>query len=494
MNFRQRIWALPLSASLVFGLGIAASLTIATRSTSQLQQLRSIDNRQLELTLQVDRLSDQLDTALESAGMGDSKRLADAQGHATAIEQRLAAAPDALKASFANYRSEAFGLVNGMMQGADVTARIASRRVAQTQWNTDRRAGVDAARQSVEAGFDSLASALRNTVIASALTAFVVLLVLGVASWLVVRSVWRDLGGEPADLRRVAGHVAAGQLDTEVRPGMEGSLQAAMGAMASRLRETVAVIRNTSESITSAAGEIAAGNQDLSHRTELAAANLQETTASVQQLAQAAHQSGQSATQANELAASATQAAGHGGEVVSQVVASMNGIDQASRRIGEITSVIDGIAFQTNILALNAAVEAARAGEHGRGFAVVAGEVRTLAQRSAEAASQIKQLIESSSAKVKSGSALVNEAGDAMSRIVASVGKVSEMIGGIHTTVLHQTTEIQRVNQAIVQLDSMTQQNAALVEQSAAASMSLREQTHRLSETVSVFRLEAAAA
>ena len=492
MNFRQKIWALPLSACLVFGLGIAASLTIATRSTSQLHQLRDTDNRLLEVTLQVDRLSDQLDTALEGASMGDTKRMAEAKTHAAAIEVRLAAAPDALKLSFANYRSEAFGLVQGMLDGADVTARVASRRAAQAQWNTDRRAGLDTAKKRVESGFDSLASALRNTVIASALTAFVVLMVLGMASWLVVRSVWRDLGGEPARLRQVAEQVASGQLDTEVPPGIEGSLQAAMGSMTARLRETVAVIRDTSESINAAAGEIAAGNQDLSHRTEMAAANLQETSASVQQLATAAQDSGHSATQANVLAATATEAAGHGGQVVSQVVASMNDINEASRRIGEIIGVIDGIAFQTNILALNAAVEAARAGEQGRGFAVVAGEVRTLAQRSAEAASQIKLLIKSSTDKVTSGSALVSEAGEAMSRIVASVGKVSEMIGGIHTTVSHQTTEIHSVNNAIVQLDGMTQQNAALVEQSAAASMSLREQTHRLSEALSVFRLQPA--
>jgi methyl-accepting chemotaxis protein len=211
----------------------------------------------------------------------------------------------------------------------------------------------------------------------------------------------------------------------------------------------------------------------------------------VQQLATAAHDTGQSATQANRLAATATEAAGQGGAVVSQVVASMSGINESSRRIAEIIGVIDGIAFQTNILALNAAVEAARAGEQGRGFAVVAGEVRTLARRSAEAASQIKQLIESSTEKVNSGAALVGEAGEAMARIVASVGRVTEMIGGIHATVQHQTTEIHSVNNAIVQLDGMTQQNAALVEQSAAASMSLREQTHRLSEALAVFRLEA---
>jgi len=492
MKFRQKIWALPLSACVVFGLGIAASLLIATRSTSQLEQLRSTDNRLLELTLQVDRFSDQLETALEGASMGDSKRLTDAKAHAAAIEQLLANAPDTLRQSFTTYRGEAFGVVQGMLAGEDVTERITKRRTALSAWNAERKAGLEQARGSVEAGFDALAVALRNTVIASAVTALAVLAVLGGASWLLVRSVWRDLGGEPEDLRRLAERVASGELDTPVAPGIDGSLQSAMGSMAARLRETVSVIRDASESINAAAGEIAAGNQDLSQRTERAAANLQETSASVQQLASAAHDSGQTAMMANQLAASAAEAAGQGGAVMSQVVDSMHAIDESSRRIGEIIGVIDAIAFQTNILALNAAVEAARAGEQGRGFAVVASEVRTLAKRSAEAASQIKVLIQSSAHKVQGGATLVQEAGEAMTRIVASVGRVTSMIDGLHQASSRQAGDIGGLNDVIGALDGMTQQNAALVEQSAAASMSLQAQTHRLSASLAAFRLQAA--
>ena len=491
MKFRQKIWALPLSACLVFGLGVSSSLVIATNSASQLSQLRHHDNRLLEATLQMERFSEHMDNALEAAAMGDPRKLEEAKAHAQAIEQKLAGTSQALMASFAAHRAHSFAVVEGMMSGQDVSHRVAQRRSAQAQWSGDRQAVVGDTRLAVEAGFDGLERALRNTVIASALTALAVLLVLGLASWLTVRSVWHDLGGEPAELRRVAEQVAAGQLDWEAAPGIEGSLHAAMGRMTARLRETVTTIRETSRCIDAAASEIAAGNQDLSHRTELAAASLEETNGSVQQLADGARHSGRAATEANGLALSATEAASQGGQVVAQVVASMAAINQSSRRIAEITGVIDAIAFQTNILALNAAVEAARAGEQGRGFAVVANEVRTLAGRSAEAASQIKVLIQTSTHNVDSGAARVIETGEAMARIVDSVRRVSEMIDGIAQATQHQSREMGSVSENIVQLDSMTQQNAALVEQSAAASMSLQEQTRRLAGTVEMFRLQA---
>ena len=501
VKFRQKIWALPLSACLIFGFGLSTSLLIASNSASQLSQLRSADNRVLEVVLQVDRLSEQFDTSIEAAGFGDGKKLSEAEAYGKSMVQRLdamsqlagkRAAADALKSAFVVYRDNAVGVVQGMMSGQDFAAKIPERRAAQTKWNSVRKAQLEQAQVSVEAGFNALADALRMSVLTSVFTAVAVVLVLGLASWFVVRSVWRDLGGEPADLRRVAEQIADGQLDTDVHADDASSLAAAVSRMAIRLRETVTVIREVSEGIHVAAAEISDGNQDLSQRTEKAAASLQETTSSMQQLASGARESGMSATQANRLAETATAAASEGGKVVSQVVSSMDAINASSRQITEIIGVIDAIAFQTNILALNAAVEAARAGEQGRGFAVVASEVRTLAKRSAEAASQIKQLIQSSTGKVESGAALVSEAGAAMSRIVQSVQQVSEMINGISQAVAHQTTDIGNVSNAIVQLDSMTQQNSALVEQSAAASLSLQEQTNRLADTVAVFRLKAA--
>jgi methyl-accepting chemotaxis protein len=256
------------------------------------------------------------------------------------------------------------------------------------------------------------------------------------------------------------------------------------------IEQTMGEVRASAESIRTASGEIASGNVDLSQRTEQAASSLQQTASSMEQLAGNVRQSAEAAGQANQLAGAAAQIARRGGEVVSQVVATMEDINGSSRKIGDIIGVIDGIAFQTNILALNAAVEAARAGEQGRGFAVVASEVRSLAQRSAAAAREIKALIGASVEKVESGTRLVADAGSTMTEIVASVQRVTDVLGAISAGSAEQSEGIGRVNGAVTQLDQMTQQNAALVEQSAAAAGSLNEQATKLTQAVSVFRLQ----
>ncbi|MBA4175678.1 MAG: chemotaxis protein [Leptothrix sp. (in: Bacteria)] len=256
-----------------------------------------------------------------------------------------------------------------------------------------------------------------------------------------------------------------------------------------RVESTISAVRSSAESITTATAEIASGNLDLSQRTENAASSLQQTASSMEQLNTTVRHSAESAVQAKDLAASAAQVAQRGGSVVSQVVATMSDINGSSKKISDIIGTIDGIAFQTNILALNAAVEAARAGEQGRGFAVVASEVRSLAQRSAEAAREIKALIGTSVDKVEAGTRLVADAGDTMSEIVASVQRVADIIGEISTASGEQSAGIGQVNQAVNELDQSTQQNAALVEESAAAAGSLKEQALRLVELVATFQV-----
>jgi methyl-accepting chemotaxis protein len=293
----------------------------------------------------------------------------------------------------------------------------------------------------------------------------------------------------------IADEIAGGQLDNDIHiteTDEFGALLNSLKRMDQSLSGTVREIKTSTASIAVAAGEIAQGNQDLSERTEMQASSLEETAASMEELTSTVKQNTENARQAVQLAISATETAVRGGSVVSEVIETMSGISTSSRSIVEIISVIEGIAFQTNILALNAAVEAARAGEQGRGFAVVAGEVRTLAQRSAAAAKEIKSLIETSVSKVQLGSNLVGRAGETMQEIVVAVKRVTDVMNEISAASVEQSTGIEQINQAVTQMDQITQQNAALVEQAAAAASSMEEQGRHLSETVAVFRLKGA--
>ncbi|CDN89222.1 Methyl-accepting chemotaxis sensory transducer [Hydrogenophaga intermedia] len=310
--------------------------------------------------------------------------------------------------------------------------------------------------------------------------------------FMVVRTLRQELGGDPAVARQAVRRIAEGDLTgTMPDSAYAQSLVGALTAMQNAMRTLVGQVHQSSQGIEVASTEIAKGNQDLSARTEQTASNLQQTAASMEQLTGTVRQSADSARQANQLAATAAEVAARGGSVVSQVVTTMDEINHSSRKINDIIGVIDGIAFQTNILALNAAVEAARAGEQGRGFAVVAGEVRNLAQRSAEAAKEIKGLIGASVERVDAGSRLVADAGQTMSEIVGSVQRVSDIIGEITAASGEQSEGIGQVNVAVSQLDQMTQQNAALVEQSAAAAQSLKEQAEQLALVVGRFRTTA---
>jgi len=309
-----------------------------------------------------------------------------------------------------------------------------------------------------------------------------------VGAALITRSITAPLSGALG----VAQKVAAGELTCQVN--VEGQdetseLQQALKDMTTSLSKTVGDVRSGTEMISTASQEIASGNADLSARTESQASSLEETASSMEELTSTVRQNADNARQANQLAVSASSVAEKGGSVVSQVVDTMGSIKESSRKIFDIIGVIDGIAFQTNILALNAAVEAARAGEQGRGFAVVATEVRNLAQRSANAAKEIKELIGDSVEKVEAGSKLVDEAGQTMGLIVTSIKQVADIMGEITAATQEQSNGIEEVNQAIGQMDEMTQQNAALVEEAAAAAESMQEQAELLAQAVSIFKL-----
>jgi methyl-accepting chemotaxis protein len=337
------------------------------------------------------------------------------------------------------------------------------------------------------ADIDGARSAMRGTLVGGGVIA-------GILALFMAYQLSRNIS---IPLRRavtLARRVAEGDLTVDVRVRTKdeaGELMAALRDMNAALVAIVSKVRLGTGSIETAAGEIAAGNQNLSRRTELQAGSLEETAASMEQLTSTVKQNADNARQANTLAASAADTAARGGEVVARVVVTMDSINQASRKIADIITVIDGIAFQTNILALNAAVEAARAGEQGRGFAVVAGEVRSLAQRASAEAKEIKELIGDSVSRVEAGSRLVDQAGCTMDEVVASVKRVSDIIGEIAAASAEQREGIEQVNHAIVQMDQVTRQNAELVEQSAAAAATMREQAGALAQLVGTFKLAA---
>jgi methyl-accepting chemotaxis protein len=501
VKFRTKIWMLPASAALVFAVGTLVSYLVGASTSDSLHRLRTIDDPMREQVMRVDRGIEQFRLTLQSAAAeGDADKLKEVQVVVDKTHEVLktVAAIDGkseqaaqLLAAFDAYQSVALGATRAMLGKGEMGDQVARMQAAQGALDKLVKAQVEASVQATSDRRDEANSGVRTALWVNLATALVVLGVLGVASKLIVSSVWGDLGEEPDELHKLMHQIAGGDLQhqPQVATGDQRSLNAALGEMMNNLRRTVGTIRQATDSIATASREIEAGNLDLSTRTESTASNLQSTASSVVHLNESVRQSADSAQQANQLASAAATAAQRGGDIMAGVVTNMTEISTASRKIGEIIGVIDGIAFQTNILALNAAVEAARAGEQGRGFAVVAGEVRSLAQRSAQAAREIKSLIGASSEKVDGGTRLVNDAGSAMQEIVGGVRRVTDIIGEISAAATEQSAGIGQVNGAVSELDRMTQQNAALVEESAAAASSMREQAGRLAEAVATFRL-----
>jgi len=390
-----------------------------------------------------------------------------------------------------------------MKMRRDVTAGSATAEDLTTEFAAGRdKAAMDAFRGGIaefikveadlltdrSATLDSTSTATTRTLVIGGLLMCALAVALGV---MLSRSIFSQLGTEPLVALQSVAAVADGDLATPiaVKSGDRTSLVAKLEEMRANLARVVMDVRNNSETVATASSQIAQGNQDLSQRTEEQASALQQTAATMDELGTTVRNNADNAQQANQLAQGASNVANEGGQVVSAVVDTMRSINESSRKIADIIGTIDGIAFQTNILALNAAVEAARAGEQGRGFAVVAGEVRTLAQRSAQAAKEIKTLIGSSVEQVDQGTALVDKAGTTMANIVQAIQRVSDIVAEISSASSEQSRGVSQVGQAVTQMDQVTQQNAALVEESAAAAESLKTQALNLVKVVSVFRV-----
>ncbi|MBH9553182.1 methyl-accepting chemotaxis protein [Inhella gelatinilytica] len=503
MKVKTRIWTLPIGAAVIFALGIILLVTLSARTSSLIQEVGDADYPYMDQTTQFNAHLEALVGLVQSAvAEGEKKRLEEAGQRASELRKLLSSlkalprhadATNKLTKDFEAYYGAAVGAAEILMDIKQGDSNAAVKRMQDTL--KDLQTSLASARKLAREGFDSGLSDARGGVsrgvwVTVALGAVIVLGLFASSAW-VIGNVWRQLGGEPEYAREVMQRMAQGDLsqDIQVAPGADASLLAAVQEMAQGLASIVRNVRSGTDSMGTASQEIAIGNQDLSVRTEKQAGSLESTSSTMRTLTEAVRHSADAARQANQLAGSAAEVAQRGGQVVDQVVHTMNDINTSSKKIADIIGVIDGIAFQTNILALNAAVEAARAGEQGRGFAVVAGEVRSLAGRSAEAAKEIKALIGASVDRVESGSRLVQDAGKTMTEIVASVQRVTDIIAEITAASTEQSEGIGQVNESIMQIDQMTQQNAALVEEAAAAASSLEQQAQGLQQAVSIFRL-----
>jgi methyl-accepting chemotaxis protein len=502
MSIKRSIWALPVVSSVILsaGLGIGiyySTASIATISATEAEDYPALENSKA-LSLEIRAV---VDTLKDAVAEGDKKRIEQVGALAQKVRARvarLAAIPgrradaEKLGAEFDQYFTPAYSLARIMleMEEGDPQEKIGAMQKAQGVLDGDVEKSIAAAQAQFANGTRKSNNSVRQALVASVLAALAAIASIVAVAFYVVRNIWRQLGGEPEYACRIASAVAEGDLTMRIvtAPGDSASLLAALAAMQAKLQGMVAGIQVSSESIRVSSSEIAAGNADLSARTEAQASSLEQTTGAMESLAHTVKRNADSARAANELVGVASDVARNGGEVVGQVVRTMDDINASSAKIADIISVIDGIAFQTNILALNAAVEAARAGEQGRGFAVVAAEVRSLAQRSAAAAREIKTLIGDSVDKVALGAQLANRAGSTMDDIVGSVKRVSDIMAEIAQSSAEQSTGIHEVGLAIGQMDHMTQQNAALVEQAAAAAESLKGQTAQLVAALSVFK------
>lgn len=503
MTIRRTLWALPAASIVIFAVSLSFSAWLTTEARSGIEATGSIDFPVLEKTsgliVGVEAVASNFKSAIIA---GEREQLVAGERLANDVRQRLkelAAIPgqkalaERLRSDFEAYYQPAKTGTEWMMGMAttDEKATVAKAEVALKSLEDGLRAVNNAARTQFASGIAKSESQVQRVLNTTLLSALIVVLGLVVVSQLVVRAVWSKLGGEPEYAQEIANAVAAGDLSMDIRTDANDtkSLLAALRRMQQTLEGMIGNIQQAGTTIRTASAEITAGNADLSARTESQAGNIEEIASAMEELTATVKTNVEHAVEASAMSEAASAVAERGGCAVEQAVSTMGDIHRSAQKIADIISVIDGIAFQTNILALNAAVEAARAGEQGRGFAVVAAEVRHLAQRSASAAKEIKELIQESVARVEAGRIVIHDAGITMREIVASVRNVSGIMSSITTASQEQHTGIEEINRAIVQMDAMTQQNAAMVEEASAAAVSLQQQAQALAHSLSVFRL-----
>jgi len=469
---------------------------VASRDVEELRSavLRASRSQKMLLTATTAKERDELGTDVEHALADIGRGQHNLQNYAdpTGDQKRLATAVGAWSTDLRTFvklvKEQPLDLsqMNWQVGIMDVSLLVATAKLEKLV-----NALIEQRGAAAKATIDSAAAIYHESfVMVALLTLALIVLALAVSEW-VVRRLAKQLGGEPVYAMEIASRIAAGDLSNRILIAKRDntSMLHALSGMQKDLSTTVGEIAASAEAIASASGEISQGNVDLSQRTEQQAVALEKTASSMEELTSTVRQNAENAKQASSLAYNASEIAEKGGVVVGRVVATMEQINASAKSIGDIIGVIEGIAFQTNILALNAAVEAARAGEEGRGFAVVAGEVRNLAQRSSAAAKEIKGLIHTSVARVSDGSTFAHEAGATMEEVVKAVKRVTDIMGEISAASAEQSSGIEEINLAVTQMDAGTQQNAALVEQAAAAAQSLDDQAHALKQLVGKFQL-----
>jgi methyl-accepting chemotaxis protein len=502
MNIRRRIWALPVIATIIFGLGIGASAYLVNDAHRTINEVGNVDFPVLQKSKligdEIQAITEEFKNAVSD---GEPKKLDQIETRGENLKseirslgkiQKYTRIAERLNTELDNYLKPASQSAR-IMLGApgDAAAAIKAMQDGLKTLQDDVAATLKQSQADFDSGIAASASNIEHVLVVMIVSAALVTLGLMISAYFVVRSIWNQLGGEPEYARRIMTAIADGDLANKisVRPGDETSLLAAIVQMRSRLESLLSDIKRSAQAISSATADIASGNSDLSSRTEHQAESLARTAQALHDLTKMVKDNDGNASEASVMASQTAEVTTTGNSSVIKVVSTMQAIHESSKKISDITTVIDSIAFQTNILALNAAVEAARAGEQGRGFAVVASEVRNLAQRSAAAAKEIKEIIVDSSMRTSEGTALAAEAGETMRDILSSVNKVSSIMSSISTSSSSQRSGIELVNQSMGEIDGITQQNAALVEQAAGAAMALSDQAQELTRSLGVFRM-----